>query len=164
MDSGPTTKVLFVCRANICRSPMAEAIFNALARDAGLEARAGSAGVAALVGEDMDAAARAALAEAGIYPGDHRARQADRTLVGGADLVLTMSARQRDLLRESSGRGSSPVIETLPAYASGRPGRDGIVDPHGRPAQFYRATCRELIEHVNSLVDKMAAAPHQARR
>lgn len=103
MDPGPTTRVLFVCRANVCRSPMAEAIFNALAQDAGLGVLAGSAGVAALENEDMDASARVALEEVGIYPGDHRARQVDRALVGEADLVLTMSHRQRELLLESFG-------------------------------------------------------------
>ncbi len=60
-------KVLFVCRANICRSPMAEAIFNAVAEDRGLAYRAASAGVAALVDEDMAPNARAALEELGIY-------------------------------------------------------------------------------------------------
>lgn len=50
-------RVLFVCRANVCRSPMAEAISNAVAEDRGLTHRAASAGVAALVDEDMAAGA-----------------------------------------------------------------------------------------------------------
>ena len=54
-------KVLFVCTANVCRSPMAEAIFNALAEERGLLWRAESAGVAALVDEDITPNARAAL-------------------------------------------------------------------------------------------------------
>jgi protein-tyrosine phosphatase len=45
--------VLFVCTANVCRSPMAEAIFDSLASEADLPWKARSAGVAALVGEPI---------------------------------------------------------------------------------------------------------------
>lgn len=162
MGPSPAVRVLFVCHANVCRSPIAEAAFNALARDAGLDARAGSAGVAALKGEDMDANARSALEEVGIYPDDHRARQVDQILVGDADLVLTMNPRQREMLSESFG-SASPMIDVLSGYASGASSWDGIADPHGRPMRFYRATCREILEHVNALVQLMAS-PQQTRR
>lgn len=41
-------RVLFICTANICRSPMAVGIFDALAGDMGLDFRSESAGVAGL--------------------------------------------------------------------------------------------------------------------
>ena len=56
-------KVLFVCTANICRSPMAEAMFNALAEDKGLPFRAESAGVMALVDEEIEDADENTLPE-----------------------------------------------------------------------------------------------------
>ena len=59
-------KVLFVCTANVCRSPMAQAIFNALAEDSGLPFRAESAGTAALEGALMAPNAVAVLEEAGV--------------------------------------------------------------------------------------------------
>ncbi len=76
-------KVLFVCTANICRSPMAEAVFDALAEDGDLPFRAESAGTAALKGKTIAPGALAALEEAGIYPGPHRARQVDEAMVEG---------------------------------------------------------------------------------
>jgi predicted protein tyrosine phosphatase len=42
--------ILFVCTANICRSPMAEAVLNAVAEDRSLSYRAKNAGTAALEG------------------------------------------------------------------------------------------------------------------
>ena len=70
----PIKKVLFVCTANVCRSPMAAAIFNALAEDTALSARAESVGVAALSGKPLSPDADTALQELGISGGDHRAR------------------------------------------------------------------------------------------
>ena len=66
-------KVLFVCTANVCRSPMAQAIFNTLSEDEALPFRVESAGTAALEGEPMAPNTFAVLEEAGIYLGLHRA-------------------------------------------------------------------------------------------
>ncbi len=92
-------KVLFICTANICRSPMAEAIFNALAEDRGLDFRAESAGVAALKGKPIAPNASAALEEIGVYAGGHSARQVSAEMLEEADLVLTMTPRHVAELR-----------------------------------------------------------------
>lgn len=146
-------KVLFVCRANVCRSPMAEAIFNALAEDAGLDLRAESAGVAALEGGAMDVKARTALEELGIYPGAHRARQVTRALVEEADLVLTMSLRQHATLLD--GYGASPSrTHTLPAHSDNTRDREEIADPHGQSLQAYRASSRSILSYVDGIVSR----------
>src|SRR5829696_10354217 len=102
-------QILFVCTANVCRSPMAEAIFNALAEERGLAWRAESAGVAALVGEDITPNARSALDEVGIYTGEHRARQVGEEMLEEADLVLAMGPRHVATLRERFGDLSERV-------------------------------------------------------
>lgn len=61
-------KIIFVCTANMCRSPMAAAMFNALTKQRGLACRAESAGVMALEGKPMAENALAALEEVGITP------------------------------------------------------------------------------------------------
>ena len=67
-------KVPFVCTANTCRSPMAQAISDTLAEDEGLRFRAERAGPEGLEGPAIAKKAVAALEEAGIYPGLHSAR------------------------------------------------------------------------------------------
>ena len=150
----PKKMVLFVCRANVCRSPMAEAIFDALAGDKGLGWRAESAGVAALEGEDVTPNARAALEEVGIHAGGHRARQVGRGMLEGADLVLAMGPRQVAALRRDFG-GLSGKVHALPAYAVGAPDEEGIPDPYGHTMTAFRASLRQLLEHVERVVERL---------
>jgi protein-tyrosine-phosphatase len=96
-------QVLFVCTANVCRSPMAEAIFNVLAEDREfLPFRAESAGTAALEGRPMDPNAVATFREAGIYPEPRRARR-----VGGATFTVSStrpSIKDLSTFKPSTGR------------------------------------------------------------
>ncbi len=151
---GTTKKVLFVCRANVCRSPMAEVIFNALAADTGMPYEATSAGVAALVDEPMAPNAVGVLEEAGVRAGGHRARQVDEAMLEGADLVLAMTPRQVTKLQ---GLLAAPAsnIHTLPGFARGAPDREGISDPYGHSIAVYRASVRQIFEHVDLLVTRL---------
>src|SRR5215207_5569641 len=146
-----TRQILFVCTASICRSPMAEAIFNALAEERGLPYRAESAGVAALVDEDITPNARAALEEVGIYAKEHRARQVSEAMLWEADLVLVMGPRHVATLRRRFGDLSERVY-TLPEYAVGAPSEEGIPDPYGQTMTAFRASVRQLLENVEGLV------------
>lgn len=146
-------KVLFVCTANICRSPMAEALFNALAEDKGLGSRAQSAGVAALEGEPIAPNAREALEEIGVYPKHHSARQVNARMLEEADLVLTMSPRHVAELRRVFG--DSFRARTLPEYAGGASSEEGIPDPYGSTISAYRASVRQIFGYVDLLVDRL---------
>ena len=146
-------KVLFVCTANVCRSPIAEAIFNALAGDKGLDYRAESAGVAALEGEPVAPNARTALEELGVYAEDRRARQVRAGMLEDADLVLAMTPRHVAQLRKAFGGSCS--VRTLPEYVSGGSGEEGISDPYGSTMFAYRASARQLFGYVDLLVDRL---------
>jgi protein-tyrosine phosphatase len=146
--------VLFVCTANVCRSPMAEAIFNALAEDKQLHFRARSSGVAALENEPMTPNARAALEEVGIPAGHHRARQVTESMLREADLVLALSPRHTAELQRRYC-GLSHKIHTLPRYASGAPGEDGVADPYGQTMTAYRASVHQLVGYIDGLVEAL---------
>jgi Protein-tyrosine-phosphatase len=91
-------RLLFVCTANICRSPMAEQLARARLRAAGVpaaEVDVGSAGVHGHDGAAMDPRAVAALAARGVRPDGFTARTLTAPMVAEADLVLTAQRRHR---------------------------------------------------------------------
>lgn len=147
-------KILFVCTANVCRSPMARTLFDALAEDRGLVFETDSAGVAALEGSAMDPKARAALDEIGFYPPEHRARQVSGAMLAEADLVLVMSPRHVEDLRRFS-EDPSGTVRVLSEYATGASGLGGVPDPHGHAMFVYRASARQIYEYVESLLDRL---------
>lgn len=148
-------KILFVCTANICRSPMAQAIFNALAEDEDVPFRAESAGIAALEGRPIAPNALAALEEAGIYPGAHRARQVSEGIVDGAELVLAMTPQHAATLHGMEGTAGVGV-HVLPEYTMSVRG-EGIADPYGLTMSAYRSTLRQLYEHVERVVYRLGS-------
>jgi protein-tyrosine phosphatase len=143
-------KILFVCTANICRSPMAQAIFDALAEDEGLPFRAESAGTAALEGRPIAPYAVAALEEVGIYPAPHSARRVREAMVEEAELVLAMTPQHAATLQRL-GSNTAGGIHTLPEYAMSVRGEE-IADPYGLTMAAYRSTLRQLYVLVERVV------------
>ena len=153
-EPGQAKKVLFVCTANICRSPMAQTIFDVLAEEAGLPFRAQSAGTAALEGRPMAPNAVTALEEVGINPEPHSARQVTAIMLKEVELVLAMTPRHTATV---SRLGPSPPrgIHTLPVYVASDQG-EGVPDPYGHTMTTYRSTVRQLYEYVERLTDRFA--------
>jgi protein-tyrosine phosphatase len=85
-------EVLFVCHANICRSPMAQRLTALAAGDRLITA---SAGTHAFAGDPMHPGAAAALREVGADPAGHASRPLTGAMVGSASLVLTATREQR---------------------------------------------------------------------
>jgi len=95
-------KICFVCTGNICRSPMAEAIFTELVANAGLQHRISisSAGTGDWhVGEPADERTINALAARGYNGAGHRARQFDPEWFSKLDLIVAFDRGQERILR-----------------------------------------------------------------
>ncbi|MBV9491794.1 MAG: serine hydroxymethyltransferase, partial [Verrucomicrobia bacterium] len=92
--SQPKT-VLFVCTGNVCRSPMAEGLFRALAADRH-DLKVRSAGVSTYPGQPASSHAVQALAELGIDIGQHRSTPLSDELVEEAGCIVAMTQSHLD--------------------------------------------------------------------
>jgi protein-tyrosine phosphatase len=129
-----TTRLLFVCLGNICRSPTAEGVMRALVREAGLQDRIelDSAGTGSWhVGSPPDPRAVAAAHACGIslYGVARTVRQDD---FEDFDLVLAMdSSNMRELRRLAPSRQARAKVRLLREFdPASRP--RGAERPRGR--------------------------------
>lgn len=125
-------RVLFVCTGNLCRSPMAQAIGQHLARGAGLVMRLDfdSAGTQALQGRaTTDPRARAALSRAGYVFDLHRARRVTAQDFVANDLVLAMDGGHLAALRDACAPAHAHKLRRFLDYAPGFEGQD-VPDPY----------------------------------
>lgn len=92
------TRILFVCTGNTCRSPMAEAMLRAMAKQQGVPLEVRSAGVSTIDGLPISAHAATTLRGKAVEPqGSSRALSGEA--VAWADLILTMtSGHKRNLI------------------------------------------------------------------
>ncbi|PWH16220.1 MAG: protein tyrosine phosphatase [Anaerolineae bacterium] len=91
--------VLFVCTANMCRSPMAQGLLLAQLGEKREGWRIESAGVAALEGSAASQKTLQILAEHGIDLSFHKARQITQNLVKESALILVMERRHKQMLQ-----------------------------------------------------------------
>jgi len=147
--------VLLVCTANICRSPMAEAIFKSRLGD--VFKTIASAGVHADPrGGPVDARAAAALARH-KYSLDRkwRSRRVDPEELGHYDLVLAMETDHVEALRKKAAPEHQARILLLTDFVPEMAGQD-IPDPYFGPVQGFDA--------VIGMIERAAASLQAAAR
>ena len=146
--------VLFVCTANVCRSPMASAIFLTKLSQQGIADnwRVGSAGTWTVDG--LPPAKNSELTISSLYKIDiqeHRSRSVDRELLNSFDLILTMERGHREAIKVEF-----PELAERVFLISEMLGEDNeIVDPVGGPILEYRQTARELDRILTNGFDRI---------
>lgn len=140
-------KILFVCSANICRSPMAEGIM----REIKPEWFVDSAGICALGGDAPDRHAIACAAQRGVDISDLRSRPVFTEDFANFDLILTMDDDSADYLelRRPLGdkRYQRAKIDNLATYAQ----ESFIPNPYGSSDfdevyQLIEKACQNLAQ------------------
>ncbi|MDO3705375.1 low molecular weight phosphatase family protein [Micromonospora sp. C28SCA-DRY-2] len=182
-----TDRVLFVCHANLCRSPMAEYLARRLLADRPVTVS--SAGTDAVEGLAMHPYAAEVAAETGADPSGFRSRLLRPEHLEGATLVLTSTRRQRSVctamvpavlhrtftLRqfgrlaaaaeppEDLADDSLRAAVVAAARARGRlqpaaPGADDLLDPIGGTATDFRGCAEEIERSLRPLAALIGAA------
>lgn len=128
--------VLVLCAGNICRSPMAEAVFALGFKAKGVDVR--SAGIGAVVGQSADPIALDLMAERGLDITAYRALQLTEEVLKRPDLVLVMESwQQRELERKYplvTGRG----------HRLGKWGDFDVLDPYHQPRGSFELVLTDI--------------------
>ncbi len=149
--------ILFVCTGNTCRSPMASALLLKKWREKYEilmpgEIQVWSAGLS--THDDLPASPQAieAMKEEGIDISLHRSSHLRDRHISGADLILTMTASQRDNILDRFPNKSA-YIYTLGEFTGDEAGE--VLDPYGQDMETYRRSLSQLKLLVDRLINKI---------
>ena len=156
-------EICFVCLGNICRSPLAEGVFQTLVKEEGLENQiiVHSAGTGHWhVGSPPDARMQATARSKGIHL-TSRAQQIQSGDIRRFDLILAMDRSNLEAMEYMCNPESAR--KKIRLFRSFDPEVDGdldVPDPYyGRDDgfehvyQIVQRTCPPILEHVKSLME-----------
>jgi protein-tyrosine-phosphatase len=149
-----TGTIVTVCTANVCRSPMAEALLrHALrAQPEPLKSwKVCSAGVAARHGDHVSENSVIALKKVGIDIKNHTSQPLTRELIDEATVILCMTESHRAMIQFNFDPVPRHVYlfrEFMPRSADKE-----IGDPYGGPLTEYEACRDEMVEAMPSLLE-----------
>lgn len=177
-------RVLFVCTANRCRSPLAEHLMRRALRDAGLHALVTSAGLLAGGFPTPATGVRVAAAN-GLDLTNHRSSRVSARVVEVSDVILTMTrAHAREIValapeswprvyplkqfteflehvelpRRAYFRDAAMLVGEMRKRKSilGNPDFDAVKDPIGRPPDVWQAVLDDLGDQLDRVVPALA--------
>lgn len=140
--------VLVVCVGNICRSPAAEKLFQHTCSD---KLMISSAGLGAVVGHAIDEKMQQCLIDAGITELAHKARQLTPEIAQQADLILAMEKAHVHQITLIAPHAHGKTL-LLGKWA----GDAEVPDPYQRDEAFFAQVYREIDQHVNQWVSRLA--------
>ncbi|MGY6217764.1 low molecular weight protein-tyrosine-phosphatase [Methylolobus aquaticus] len=136
-------RVLFVCVGNICRSPTAEALWNARRVSKGLAATGWSAGIGAEPGREIYTDAAELLVQSGIDASTHRSQPLRTSMLRDSSLVLVMEHWHKAELEKRAPFARGRI------YCLGHWSDNEIPDPYGRSVETFRRVYQLIDQGVD---------------
>ena len=136
-------KLLFVCTGNTCRSPMAQALAEAVAKEKGIEVSCRSAGLFAREGAPMAENARRVLEKLGVAGFTHTAEPLTKEQVEEADLVIGMTPDHAAYIRQLFGHPEKVLSLPVP-----------VGDPYGGGMAEYETAARAIREGLEKMCER----------
>ena len=102
--------VLFVCKGNICRSPLAEAYFQSLVEKEGRQMTVRSAGLETTPGKPAHAKATAVALEHRLSLDEHATTQVHKELLDQSDLIIVMEIAQKNRIHRLYPKTKGKVV------------------------------------------------------
>ena len=145
--------VVFVCTANVCRSPMAEKLFeDALNKsNATNKIQVFSAGISAMDGDQASENSILACKEEGIDLTDHRSAALTRATIENACAIFCMTESHRALLNMYFEIPESTAIFLMREFLED--GSKELPDPFGQDIEVYRQCRDRMKEALPSLIE-----------
>ncbi|MFN7966049.1 MAG: low molecular weight protein-tyrosine-phosphatase [Acidobacteriota bacterium] len=141
-------RVLFICSANICRSPVAAAYMRHLCEVFGVTSvEVSSAGILGIEGHPVDPIAARLAKVRGLELSEHRSRGVDAQDLANADEIVVMERRHRAWIAE---RAPDAVAKTILLRSAGGSSTD-LPDPTGGTLQDYERVFGQLFENVERI-------------
>jgi len=121
-----------------------------------------SAGISALPGMSPTTEAIKVMSEQNIDISQHIATQVDEDIVKKADLILVMSNIHKDYINTifTFAQDKIYLLKEFAQIGEFKSTRNTdknyeVVDPLGRPIEFYRIVAKELKENLEKVLDKI---------
>ncbi|PKF51002.1 low molecular weight protein-tyrosine-phosphatase [Enterovibrio nigricans] len=143
-------RILVVCTANICRSPIAEALLKASLPDHVIASAGTRVASSHLINANAHHLSQQVSAERGFDLSDHAAKQLSPELCSEFDLILVMSHDHIDEVAQLLP-GSRSKTMLLGQWI----GQGDIDDPIHQPKEAFDSLFRTLVRATDAWVQKL---------